>query len=198
MGLPYGTLSYVDLGNNTGGVPVIKRVMTDRVQWTNPVAGSETAVRTIALMGGGTLADLLILDPTLNAATVTIKNANTSAAFGQLDLRNTAGTGQSLITFTSGAGVLWGSIRVDYVGGMSIKAGLSGNLILYGGGVPGVTVASTGAVIVGGAGSPTMGFFGATGTAKPAVTGSRGANAALASLLTTLANLGLLTDSSTI
>ena len=31
--------------------------------------------------------------------------------------------------------------------------------------------------------------------AKPTVTGSRGANAALASLLTALANLGLITDS---
>jgi hypothetical protein len=42
-----------------------------------------------------------------------------------------------------------------------------------------------------------LGFFGATPIAKPTVTGSRGGNAALASLLTTLANQGLLTDSST-
>lgn len=47
--------------------------------------------------------------------------------------------------------------------------------------------------------SPTggkVGFYGATPAAKPTVTGSRGANAALASLLTQLATLGLLTDSS--
>jgi hypothetical protein len=42
-----------------------------------------------------------------------------------------------------------------------------------------------------------IGFFGATPAAKPTVTGSRGGNAALASLLTALASLGLLTDSST-
>ncbi len=42
----------------------------------------------------------------------------------------------------------------------------------------------------------TAGFFGATPTTKPAVTGSRGGNAALASLLTQLANLGLIVDSS--
>jgi hypothetical protein len=42
-----------------------------------------------------------------------------------------------------------------------------------------------------------IGFYGAAGVAKPAVTGSRAGNAALASLLTQLANLGLLTDSST-
>lgn len=40
------------------------------------------------------------------------------------------------------------------------------------------------------------GFYNATPIAKPTVTGSRGANAALASLLTQLANLGLITDSS--
>lgn len=43
-----------------------------------------------------------------------------------------------------------------------------------------------------------VGFFGATALgAKPAVTGSRGGNAALASLLTQLASYGLITDSTT-
>lgn len=42
-----------------------------------------------------------------------------------------------------------------------------------------------------------LGFYGATATTKPAVTGSRGGNAALASLLTALATLGLITDSTT-
>lgn len=43
----------------------------------------------------------------------------------------------------------------------------------------------------------TLGFYGATAITKPAVTGSRGGNAALASLLTALANLGLITNNST-
>lgn len=42
----------------------------------------------------------------------------------------------------------------------------------------------------------TIGFYGHAAAAKPTVTGSRGANAALASLLTGLAGLGLLVDSS--
>jgi len=42
----------------------------------------------------------------------------------------------------------------------------------------------------------TPGFNGTAPTAKPTVTGSRGANAALASLLTALSSMGLLTDSS--
>lgn len=43
----------------------------------------------------------------------------------------------------------------------------------------------------------TIGFFSAVPIAKPTVTGAKGGNAALASLLTALANLGLLTDNST-
>jgi hypothetical protein len=43
-----------------------------------------------------------------------------------------------------------------------------------------------------------LGFYGATAQAKQTITGSRGANAALASLITALANLGLLTDSTTV
>jgi hypothetical protein len=41
------------------------------------------------------------------------------------------------------------------------------------------------------------GFYGATPASKPAVTGSRGGNAALASLISALATLGLVTDSTT-
>jgi hypothetical protein len=46
-------------------------------------------------------------------------------------------------------------------------------------------------------GDSQLGFFGTAPVAKPTVSGSRGGNAALASLLTALAGLGLLTDSST-
>lgn len=42
-----------------------------------------------------------------------------------------------------------------------------------------------------------LGFFNATPIAKPTVTGAKGGNAALASLLTQLVSLGLITDSST-
>lgn len=52
-----------------------------------------------------------------------------------------------------------------------------------------------GALVLGGA-SSNVGFFNGAGTTKQTVTGSRGGNAALASLLTALAAYGLLTDSS--
>lgn len=45
--------------------------------------------------------------------------------------------------------------------------------------------------------SAALSFFGATPTTKPVVTGSKGGNAALASLITALATLGLITDSTT-
>jgi hypothetical protein len=51
----------------------------------------------------------------------------------------------------------------------------------------------TSRLIIGAAGE--LGFFGSSAVAKPTVSGSRGGNAALASLLTALANLGLVTDS---
>jgi hypothetical protein len=43
----------------------------------------------------------------------------------------------------------------------------------------------------------TIGFFGASPVAKPTVTGSKGGNAALASLIAALASLGLIIDSTT-
>jgi hypothetical protein len=45
--------------------------------------------------------------------------------------------------------------------------------------------------------SPRMGVFGAAAVAKPVITGSRGGNAALASLLTQGATVGYWTDSTT-
>jgi hypothetical protein len=66
--------------------------------------------------------------------------------------------------------------------------------------VGGVTV--TGGLVTGGntqlAGATSVvGFYGAGGATRQTVTGSRGGNAALASLLTALASNGLIVDSST-
>lgn len=66
----------------------------------------------------------------------------------------------------------------------------------------GIIRASGGAITIGGTSRPTtftgnVGFNNTTAIAKPTITGSRGGNAALASLLTALANYGLITDSTT-
>jgi hypothetical protein len=55
------------------------------------------------------------------------------------------------------------------------------------------TFVSTGALQVDG----DSGFYGTSPIAKPTVTGSKSGNAALASLMTALADLGLVTDSTT-
>ena len=56
-----------------------------------------------------------------------------------------------------------------------------------------VALNTLGPAIVAGPGK-TLGFYGATGTVRPTVSGSKGGNAALGSLITALASLGILTD----
>jgi parallel beta-helix repeat protein len=63
--------------------------------------------------------------------------------------------------------------------------GSTGSVVLRSGNSAAVVIATQGG----------LGFQGSAAIAKPTVTGSRGANAALASLLTALANYGLITDS---
>lgn len=50
--------------------------------------------------------------------------------------------------------------------------------------------------VLGASATDVIAFYGATPAAKPTITGSKGSNAALASLITALATLGLLVDSS--
>ena len=68
-----------------------------------------------------------------------------------------------------------------------VNSGANGHFYVSGGGI----------YIIDATGDGKLAFFGGTPQAKPTVTGSKGGNAALASLLTQLANLGLITDSTT-
>jgi hypothetical protein len=61
----------------------------------------------------------------------------------------------------------------------------------------GGTIALNRNVVVGDTTTRTVGFYGSGGQAQQTVTGSRGGNAALADLLTKLANLGLIVDGTT-
>ena len=108
-----------------------------------------------------------------------------SGASGSNWFLNTAadgyGAGRNVIVADRGAGV----------GITSLSFGNSSDN-------PNFNFLGTGAVTVSGSLAITgnVGFYGTAVAAKPTVTGSRGSNAALASLLTALAGLGLLTDSS--
>jgi len=60
---------------------------------------------------------------------------------------------------------------------------------------PDVVTGGTAGTIVANATTETVGFYGATGSAKQTVSGSKGSNAALTSLIAALVALGLITDS---
>ncbi len=66
---------------------------------------------------------------------------------------------------------------------------------------PSVVLSARGSILVEAkkevGGTLQLGFFGATPVAKPDIAGAKGGNVALANLLTALANLGILTDSTT-
>jgi hypothetical protein len=55
------------------------------------------------------------------------------------------------------------------------------------------TLTASGAASLAGA-AGTLGFYGATGTTRPTISGAKGGNAALGSLISALAALGLITD----
>lgn len=114
-------------------------------------------------------------------------SATSSRSAGANDVQNVAGTftatsGQLNVALRTNAGENYlnttgGSTGVGYAFAAALPAKLS--------------VSGTLAV------SGNVGFYGTAPAAKPTVTGSRGGNAALASLLTALASLGLITDSTT-
>ena len=83
--------------------------------------------------------------------------------------------------------------KPDFSGGLWITSsgtcGLEGNVI-------GIGANFCNTLVLGNAATK-LGFFQSGGVTKPTVTGGRGVNAALASLCTQLANLGLITNSTT-
>ena len=163
-------------------------------------AVTPTAVQTYALVShthatylpisGGTLTgELNLTDLPLrlisSAGTRTEVEHNTHPSGAASGKRFTAGV-------NADAGSNWELARYNDSGvGLGVAIGierLSGNVIFQG--APG----SNGNMVISLSG---LGFFGAAPGAKPTVAGSRGGNAALASLLSALAGLGLITDSTT-
>ena len=96
-------------------------------------------------------------------------------------------TGNTYGRFTNGSG----GFTLDAQG-----TDTNADAIIKGKGNAGVKLQAGGGSVKLEIGDTGIAFFAGTETAKQTVTGSRGSNAALASLLTALANYGLITDSS--
>lgn len=176
---------------------------------------------TVAIQTGGTNGNVFLEGGDTNQITLQVNDGFNSLALGNQE--PVAGAGISIINAnSSGAG---GGISIqdnDTAGGAGLALSSASNvvslsspsasMILVAGGAGGnfLKLQKTGggqiqifgdnvtpvAIHIGFSGD-TIGFFNHVPSAKPTVTGSRGGNAALASLLTALDGLGLITDSTT-
>lgn len=129
---------------------------------------------------------------------VLVRGAHLSVHDGALDFADGTGAAPDVTLRRSTAGTL----RV--VGGLTVDGAISQGGTFTASGDVNVTGTLTAFGFFGaggnvqlGSGVSLIGFFGADPAAKPEVTGARDDGTALASLLTQLATLGLVTDSST-
>lgn len=142
---------------------------TGKWQWRNGTSGTNTNME---LQTGGNL-----------------KAVGVDHSFGANALSG-SGTQVNLGSFgDAAAAYVMGRGSAANVALILRSKGTSGVALQGGANLVGLTVADNGA-------AATLGFYATSPIVKPTVTGSRGANAALASLLTQLAALGLLVDSS--
>lgn len=177
---------------------------------------SDTEIRILAAAGGGVVPDVPVyfggpdqtfIDMRIDGGGVTSPVAPVSASVGGtytglviagMLLTGGARLDLQYLTAPSVHDVVGTVINGDYVTQAGNRLTWSGDTNLYRSAAD--TLRTDDSLHVGAAlrhlGS-TLAFYGGGAVAKPTVTGSRGGNAALASLLTALANIGLITDSTT-
>lgn len=157
------------------------------------VAGSNSTGERASLEALGSDTDInLQLVPKGAGTTIIYGTAPEIAAEG-------AATNIDLIVSGKGTGdVILSGQRTNYILAQGHNTGAAPTLKPDGGDTNiglNIYAKGSGTVMIGFTGQ-TVGFYGSAGTTKQTVTGSRGSNAALASLLTALAGYGLITDSS--
>jgi hypothetical protein len=152
------------------------------------ITGNATVGGTFGVTGATTLA-------ALTAASATITGAATVGTTLGVTGNLTVNTNKLLVTAATGNTETADSFAVANTKGLFGRD--SANALR-----PLIAITNTNIVQIGAAAGVNIqlanaqtGFFGASPTSKPTVTGSRGANAALTSLLTGLAALGLVTNS---
>jgi hypothetical protein len=145
----------------------------------------------ITVVGTDASNDVLVGDGT-NTAQVIVDGASKSALVVQ-----SAGVTQWQIGTRSdntGVTAIYGSVTPSSTNYALRSDGSFTILNVASGGTVSINVAGVAVITLTGTG---IGFFGSSAAAKPTVSGSKGGNAALASLMTALAALGLVTDSTT-
>lgn len=171
---------------STGGALTVGVPGTNNALTITPGAAPSSSTP-ITLSGSGNLQlfanTVAFVAPTVGNNLVVTPGASVSSA--------------SITVGTSGTGV----INFTGAGGMNIGPGGANAINVLGG-----TSTSTAALITNvnasggmqlGNGGNKLAFLGGTPIAKPTITGAKGSNAALASLLAALVNYGLVTDSTT-
>lgn len=148
---------------------------------TTSFAATSIVIGSSGISTPNAFVDLILTTPT-------VSGADTAPAInmtGGLAL----GSGDGGTCNFSGGGALGAGVGGSFAFTAGTGGGANGELYFVTGlGAIALEIADNGA-------ATTMGFFGASPVGKPNVTGSRGGNAALASLCTALANLGLITNS---
>ena len=126
--------------------------------------------------------------PGNRTATLTIlRNTNTaSASSPQIAVKKGDGSNTNAWVFTAKSGLFELPLAQSAATGIRLGGDMLANLYRSGAGI----INTDAALAVGGG----VGFNGAAPVAKPVVTGSRGGNEALGSLLSALAAMGLITD----
>jgi hypothetical protein len=149
--------------------------------------------QTISVSGGGGGT------PGGSSGDIQVNNGGAFGTYGDIQPGAAINVNSGALQFTGGA-----SIKITN-GNLDVRAGTSGNNVIWtnqvclidsnGNSVRLGTTFSP-AIWLGGS-SSSVGFFGTGGTTQQTITGSRGGNAALASLLTALSAMNLIVDSST-
>ena len=124
---------------------------------------------------------------TWNSSTKLLSSLGSINAHDVIEATNGTTAG-SFITYYQGGGwhIVGTNLAEDTIVVGGFRTSQWANVALYAGANLMLTASAT-----------ALGFFGGAGTAKPTVTGSKGGNAALSSLMTALSGLGLVTDTTT-
>ena len=168
---------------------VVTEISTDYAPLASPTFTGTVGGITAAMVGGVTKAgDTGIGNLSMGALTATaasvVNSAGTASGWGWFEIKSNSAAHLVLSTARGATSRSWsiGANQVmegDFVIAVSTTNANAPSATRF-------VLTATGA-----------GFNGTAAIAKPTITGSRGANAALASLLTALANYGLITDSTT-